>query len=279
MSTENQTEEVQAAVTETESGDTITESTNQTEQTISIEDRAREQGWRPKEEFSGDVSKWVSAETFVAKGELIEKIESLGKKLKDSEKTMNMLKEHYSKVKDTEFKNAVAFLKAQKKEAYEQGDVDKIIELDDKIAEFRDTQKRQKEVEASETQPDVHPDFAAWVSDNSWYDKDSEMRGDADAIGASYKKNNPSKTAAEVLEHVTNRVKKLYPEKFQNQNRNRPSAVEGSGTRSGSSRDNFSLTDEETKVMQTFIRNGIIGTNGVMTKEDYIKQVKETRGN
>lgn len=239
--------------------------------TPSIEDRAREQGWRPKEEFDGDLSKWVSAETFVAKGELIDRIEALGKKLKDSEKTINLLKDHHARVKETEFKNAVAFLKAQKKEAYEAGDVDKIIELDDKIAEVRETQKLQKQEESS-TQGELHPAYIAWVDENPWYDKNSEMRADADSIGAAYKRNNPAKTPEEVLEHVTGKIKKLYKEHFENPNRNRASSVEGGGNRNGSSKESFTLTAEETKVMNTFIRNG------VMTKEEYIKEVKAMRG-
>lgn len=237
-----------------------------------IEDRAREQGWKPKEEYEGDGSKWVSAETFVAKGELIDKIESLGKRLKDNDKTIAMLKEHHARVKETEFKNAVAFLKAKKKEAYENGDVDQILELDDKIAEVRDTQKRQAEVIDAEANTGYHPDFQSWVDENKWYEKDTELRVDADTIGAAYKRNNPSKSATEVLEHVSVKIKKMYPEKFMNQNRTRPSAVEGAGGRQAQSRDGFSLTDEEKKVMNTFIRQGI------MSKEEYIEEIKKVRG-
>ena len=244
------------------------------EQVSSIEDRAREQGWRPKEEFDGEPSKWVSAETFVAKGELIDRIESLGKKLKDSEKTIKMLSEHHAKVKDSEFKRAVEFLKSQKKLAYESGDVDKIIELDDKIAEVRDTQKAQKQQEAVNETPEVHPAFQSWVSENKWYEKNTEMRADADAFGEAYARNNPDKTPADVLEYVAKKIRKAYAEEFQNPNRNRPSGVEGgSGNRQGVSRDSFTLTEEETRVMNTFVRNG------VMEKEDYIKQVKAMRGN
>lgn len=238
--------------------------------TPSVEDIAREQGWRPKEEYDGDPTKWVSAETFVAKGELIAKIESLGRKLKDTEKTMQMFKEHHAKVKETEFKNAVAFLKQQKKEAYEQGDVDKIMELDDKLAEVRETQKRQAEVvqEASAT----NPDFEQWVSENDWYNKDSEMRSDADMVGAAYKRNNPAKGPQEILDYVTKKIKQMHPDKFQNQNRNRPSAVEGSTGRQAVSRDTFLLTEEEKKVMNTFIRQGI------MTKDEYVAEIKKVRG-
>lgn len=244
------------------------------EQVSSVEDRAREQGWRPKEEFDGEPSKWVSAETFVAKGELIDRIESLGKKLKDSEKTIKMLTEHHTKVKESEYKRAVEFLKSQKKAAYESGDVDRIIELDDKIAEVRDTQKAQKQQEAVNAEPETHPAFQSWVSENKWYEKNSEMRSDADAFGEAYARNNPDKTPTEVLEFVTRKIKKAYAEEFQNPNRNRPSGVEGGGgNRQGASRDSFTLTEEESRVMNTFVRNG------VMTKEEYITQVKAMRGN
>ena len=257
-----------------EANDTIVEASGDVgEQTSSIEDRAREQGWRPKEEFDGDPGKWVSAETFVAKGELIDRIEQLGKKLKDSEKTIKMLSEHHTKVKESEFKRAVEFLKSQKKLAYENGDVDKIIELDDKIAEVRETQKAQKVQEEVNETPESHPAFQSWVSENKWYEQDKEMRSDADAFGEAYARNNPDKTPQEVLEYVTKKIKKAYAEKFTNPNRSKPSGVEGgSGTRQATSRDTISLTEEETRVMNTFVRNGI------MTKDEYLKEVKAMRG-
>lgn len=241
------------------------------QQTSSVEDRAREQGWKPKEEYEGDPTKWVSAETFVAKGELIERIEALGKKLKDSEKAVKMLTEHHSKVKETEFKRAIEFLKAQKKQAYENGDVDKIIEMDDKIAEVRETQKAQKAAEEVETAPELHPDFVSWVSENKWYKSNNEMKAEADAIGQAYASNHPDVSPEKVLEYVTGRIKKLYPEEFQNQNRNRPSSVEGGSGRQAASSEAFSLSEEEKKVMNTFIRNGI------MTKEEYLSEVKRMR--
>lgn len=246
---------------------------NSEQTTSSIEDRAREQGWKPKEEFEGDASKWVSAETFVAKGELIDRIEQLGKKLKDSEKTIKMLTEHHTRVKESEFKKAVEYLKSQKKQAYENGDVDKIIEIDEKLASVKETQKAQAVQDKINDEPEAHPAFQSWVSENKWYESDREMRADADAFGAAYASNNQDKTPQEVLEYVSKKIKKTYPEKFTNPNRNKPTGVEsGSGNRQGSSRDSFTLTEEEARVMNTFIRNG------VMTKEDYIKEVKAMRG-
>ena len=72
----------------------------QTEQPVQVEvdpyeEQAREQGWRPKEEFDGDESKWRPAKEFVERGELFGKIDSLGKELKDTKKALKMLQEHH----------------------------------------------------------------------------------------------------------------------------------------------------------------------------------------
>lgn len=236
----------------------------------SIEDTAKAQGWRPLEEFDGDKSKWVSAETFVAKGELIGKIETLGKKLKDADKAIKMLTEHHQKVKESEFKRALDYLKAQKKQAYETGDVDKILEIDEKISEAKEAQRNIPK-EEEEVKPDVHPSFQKWQEENAWYTTDSEMRQDADAFGNAYAANNPNKDPEEVLEYVTKKIKKLYKDKFENPNRTKASAVEGGGNRQEAPNESFQLSEEEKKVMNTFIRMG------VMTKESYIAELKKVK--
>lgn len=243
-----------------------------TTQEYTIEDRAKEQGWRPKEEYSGDPDKWVSAETFVAKGELIERIESLGKELKNTKKAMTLLQEHHTKVKETEFAKAVDYLKSQKKAAYEAGDVDAILELDDKLAEVRETQKAQKLKQEEKQEEEVHPEFTSWVSKNKWYSSDTELRDEADALGLAYAKRT-GKQPGEVLVYVEEQIKKLHPDKFSNPNRSKPSTVEGGGS-AGVVRKTteVELSDEERQVMMTFVRSGI------MTKEQYIEDLKALRG-
>lgn len=235
---------------------------------VSQETIAREQGWRPKEEWEGDASKWVSAETFLAKGELITKIESLGKKLKDSEKAIKMLSEHNQKIKEKEFQRAVEYLKNQKKQAYENGDVDKIIEIDDKIAEVKEKQKELSVQETKQTENFSAPEFVAWTQANTWYGTDPEMTSDADAFGNAYAANNPNKSPEEVLAYVSNKIKKIYKEKFENPARTKASAVESGGRRQESKEDSVELTEVERRAMNTFIRMGL------MTKEEYIKQLR-----
>ena len=241
-------------------------------QVQSVEDVAKAQGWRPKEEYDGDPTKWVSAETFVAKGELISKIETLNKELKTQRKATQMLQEHHKKVQESEFKRAVEFLKAQKKAAYERGDVDAIMDLDDQIATVKETQRLQKE-EPQEEKADIS-EFNSWVEQNPWYDTEKELKESADNLGITYKTRYPDKTPLDVLQYVEKQIKRMYPEKFQNPNRTKPSAVEGSGRSAGSGgkRDSFELSEEERKVMNTFVRQGI------MSAEDYVTEVKRMRG-
>lgn len=248
------------------------EQQNQEVHVPTIEDRAKEQGWRPKEEYEGDPDKWVSAETFVAKGELIDRIESLGKELKNTKKAMDMLKDHHKKVKESEFQRAVEYLKSQKKAAYENGDVDAIMEIDDKIAEVRETQKKQADLVEDTEESTQHPDFVNWVRTNKWYESNADMREEADAIGVAYAKRTKA-SPNEVLTYVEKQIKKLYPEKFTNPNRNKPSSVEGGGSSSSTKAKEFDieLSDEERQVMNSFVRSG------VMTKEEYLAELKKMR--
>jgi len=242
---------------------------------VTTEDRAREQGWLPESEYDGDKSKWVSAETFLAKGELIAKIESIGKELKNTKKAMHMLQDHHAKVKEAEFTRAVNYLKQQKKQAYESGDVDKIIEIDEQISSVKETQKQQAIVLAQQerNEPEVHPNFIAWAEKNSWYNTDMELREASDAIGLAHAKANPNKSPEEILDYVSRKIKSSYPEKFSNPNRDKSSSVEGAGSSARTKKvADFDMSEDEVKVMNTFVRQGI------MTKDEYMKELKSIKG-
>ena len=91
---------------------------------LTVEDKAREMGWSPKEDFEGDESKWVSAETFVARKPLFDKIESQSKYIKSVEKStrqtqeaLQALAEHHKKVALVAFKKELGDLKTQRRAA------------------------------------------------------------------------------------------------------------------------------------------------------------------
>ena len=245
---------------------------NQSDSYSDAELKAMDHGWRPKEEFKGDVSKWVDAEEFNRRGELFDKIDVLSKDLKESKKALKMLQDHHQKVRETEYQRALANLKTAKKEAFESGDADKIIDIDDRIAEVKAAQVVERQaIQQQVNAPD--PRFVQWVERNSWYAQDTELRSFADSTGTAHAAAYPSKSPDEVLEYVTQRVRKAFPEKFTNPNRSKPSAVEGNApSKEQGRKKEYSLTRDELAAMNTFVRQGI------MTKEEYIDQLKNIKG-
>ena len=162
------------------------------------EAEAREQGWRPKEEFDGDPVKWRPAKEFVERGELFGKIDHLGKELKETKKALKMLQEHHAKVKDTEYKRAVDELKALQKKHLEEGNSDGYLETTELLTDLKAEQKAREVLEVNQPQqPD--PRFIAWVDQNKWYSKDPEMRQYADVLGTGYASANPGLDPEDVL--------------------------------------------------------------------------------
>jgi hypothetical protein len=250
--------------------DQIPEQSQQTAVDI-YEEQAREQGWRPKEEWDGDPDKWRPAKEFVERGELFGKIDHMGRELKETRKALKMLQEHHTKVKETEFKRAVDELKALQKKHLEEGNSDGYLETSELLTDLKAEQKAREAVaEVTPNQP--HPDFVQWVNANKWYNADVEMHDYADAVGLRYAQNNPHLEPNEVLTYVSQQVRNRFKERFVNPNRSKPSAVEGSNNTESPKKDSFKLTDEERKVMHTFVRTG------TMSEKEYIDEVKRMRG-
>jgi len=255
-----------------EGNDPDVESSQSQPELSESEQRAMEQGWRPKEEFNGEPGKWVDADEFLRRGELFEKIDGMGRELRDTKKALRMLQTHHEQVRETEYKRALANLKAQKKQAYEEGDHDTLVEIDDQLSELKARQQAESAaIREQVNQPD--PRFVAWIEKNPWYAQDPELRSFSDEVGLSYAKAYPGKDPTEVLTYVEGRVRKAFPDKFTNPNRNRPSAVAAASTPKASKREeSFPLTEDERRAMQTFVRQGI------MTKEQYVEELKRVKG-
>ena len=246
-----------------------------TPQVDPYEEAARKEGWRPKDEFEGDPEKWRPAKEFVERGELFGKIDTLGKELKETKKALKMLQEHNSKVKETEFKRAVEELKSLQKKHLEEGNSDEYLNTTELLTDLKAEQKAREvlnQQQAAQQKNQVDPRFTEWAAKNSWYEKDAEMKQFADTLGLGYAQANPGVDPDVVLEYVSKQVRQAFKDKFENPNRNRPSAVEGKSTPSTAKKDSIELSDDERRVMNTFIRQG------VMSKEEYIAQVKAMRG-
>jgi hypothetical protein len=184
-----------------------------------------------------------------------------------------MLQEHHSKVKETEYNRAVTELKSLQKKHLEEGNSDEYLKTTELLTDLKAEQKAREVMsqQQQQTQGQTDPRFVAWQEKNSWYNKDKDMRQFADTLGLGYAQANPGMDPDDVLEYVSKQVKLAYRDKFENPNRTKPSAVEGSSN-AQPKKDEVQLTDDERRVMNTFVRQGI------MTKDEYIAQVKAMRG-
>lgn len=237
----------------------------------SYESQAREQGWKPKEEYEGEPEKWRPAKEFVERGELFGKIDNMGRELKETKKALKMLQDHHSKVRETEYKRAVDELKSLQKKHLEDGNSDAYLETTELLTDLKAEQKAREVVsESTQAQPD--PRFTTWVQKNPWYAQDEKMRDYADSIGMGYAQKHPGLDPEEVLQYVTSEVRERFKTRFENPNRNKPSSVEGASNSAPAKKESFQLTDEERKVMHTFERTGI------MSKDEYITELKKMKG-
>lgn len=251
-------------------GNTEGSDKEQVKQPTEIELRAREEGWVPLEEWSGDPDAWRPAKEFVDRGELFKKIDDQNRTIKEFKRALDDLKQHHSKVRETEYKRALQALKEQKKEALLEGDVDRVISLDDEIDLVKQEQTKLKEPTTEVTQQEQAPEFVAWVNRNKWYENNEPMKAFADAIGRNLAMSGmaPNK----VLEEVEKQVRAEFPNRFRNPNKDKPGAVEGSTNKGTGSNQSVNMSDDERRVMQRFVRTG------VMTEKEYIAEWKRVNG-
>ena len=229
-----------------------------------------EQGWVPQDEWEGDPDQWRPAKEFLDRGELFKKIEDQNRTIKEFKRALDDLKGHHAKTRETEYARAIQALKAQKIAALEEGDAAAVVKLDDQIDLVKDEQSKLKQAAIEQPQEQLNPEFTNWVDKNKWYETSQPMRAYADALGRdlAYKGMSPS----EVLKEVERQVRDEFPQKFRNANRDKPGAVEGSTNKGAKGGNDVALSDDERRVMQRFVRTG------VMTEKEYMAELKRIKG-
>lgn len=244
------------------------------------EQKAMESGWKPKDQYSGDPDKWVSAEEFNRRGELFDKIDIQNREIKEMRKAMREILEHQTTVREQAYREALKTLKEEKAKAVEEGNSAAFIAAESKEEELKQAWTVEKQEQKAQIKQGPSEVFMNFLSENRWYQADQEKREYADRIGITYAKRlgiepgtaTPEQEAA-VLDYVVTKVNEKYaPTK-------KAAAVEagkGSGAASTQSQSKggikeSDLSPTEKRAMENFVRWG------VMTKAEYLKSL-ETAG-
>jgi hypothetical protein len=270
MTTENVNQEVQDQVVDQVTQDEATES--QEPQYSEIELQALDQGWRPKDEYKGDPQKWVNADIFVARAPLFEHMDVQKREIRDLRRALKEVAALQAVDRKESYDHAARQLREAKKTALENSDYDAVMAIDERIDLVKDAQRQSAEKAKNlivEEAQELHPEFAAWVSRNTWYTSDPAMAAYADAKGRQLA--SPNKAPSQVLKEIEESIREEFPHKFQNKNRERPGAVERSTSKasSGSNNDSYQLSDLERQIMKTVV------ATGVMTEKQYIAELKK----
>ena len=219
------------------------------------EDKARQDGWVPQDEWRGDPEKWVDAEKFVKKGEEINgilrsKVEKLESAIEQQRQTFQEFKSFSEKALEKERREAqvkIKQLESERAEAISEGDGQRFTKLDNEIQELR------KESSKEPSRPaDVNALADQWQSKNEWYGTDDDLTIYAD--GVAQRVINEGFTGQAYFNELTRRVKEKYPDRFENPKRAQPSNVEEPGVSKDSSSNGRSWSDLPDEAKTAFKR-------------------------
>ena len=246
----------------------------------SEEDRARLDGWVTLDEWKEQgkpEDSWVPANQFNIKGELMRRIQTQSRKLSEYDtrmhelsETIRELGEHNRKISEVQYKKAMNDLKSAKKAAIEEGDADKIIEIDDHISELKSVKQTDDKPNGQDTTAKTTPgqtvpvEVTNWLQEdqNKWYFRDIAMRGTANQLYLEYQvENGMDSPPSEILRYVETQMKEKFPNEFGLPKKDTPLTTETSstGTRSEDSKKKYTvkdLSDEQRKIGESFVRDG-----------------------
>jgi hypothetical protein len=222
-----------------------------------VKDLAKELGWN--ENFDDNPDKFVDAATFIRRSRDINS--GLRKQIKEITNVVSELKTHNKRVYKAEVQRLteeLTTLKAQRKTAIEDGDVERVEKIESKIEDI-------KEKTSQPPAPVPNTGFDEWVEENPWYRNDDDMRKFADKAGLEYE----GLPFQKILKLVRKDVEAEFPDKFKKApGRPGASPVESGSRRSSSkTRSEADLTAAQKDIMHQFIRHG------VMTKAEYISDL------
>jgi protein-arginine kinase activator protein McsA len=189
------------------------------------------QGWTDQENYKGDPERYKTAKQFIDDGNkhatiLKERNKKLVDQVSEMQSTMTQLVEDQNKQKEKAVKKAIDELKVQKAEAINESDGEKVNQIDEEIDQLK---------EEAKPEPKTNAEFDHWLTENKWYDTDLELKGEANMLAKAYIDAGSFKTMQEVYKAVTRKIKREFPDRFENPNKKEPSAMsEGSHTKTSS---------------------------------------------
>ena len=260
-----------------------------------VSEKAREKGWRPLEEWEGSPEDWVDAREFVGRQKLYDRISDLKgavvKQRQEFQNEMKLVANGLSKIREAEYKRAKTQLEAQRDIALEEDDARTAVKVSKDIEDLERERQQEAQAAAARPQSGPTPEFVDWQKENPWFTADKEMQSDAISIGVGHASGNPNKSQVEVLEYVTTKIKRMYPERFESKEKRQvtnpveggaqPSVKQAAVNGRKGKLSMADLPDEHQVVAKTLIRSGVFKAQATKNKrsevDEYLAQYQENQ--
>lgn len=248
-----------------------------------IEEKARAQGWVPKEEWTGDPAHWRPADVFVDRGELLGKIKSQSSEMRELKGMVEYLAQQNQKLYEAGYQRAIAELEAARDQAIEAGDNKAVREFDRQIREHEKAAAAVAQAPKSKvqtTQAEAAEMYQEFLNRNPWYEKDDVMQDWANGAAVKFKTKHPSASDMEVYNYLTEESRKKFPDKFKKAGAPSPDGASnrtaGSPARSGGNSDFDALLAELPEAEAQIARNLV--KRGHVTKEKFMQDFQLVNG-
>lgn len=242
------------------------------------EERAKAQGWRDKDEFTGNPDDWRPAEEFLERGEKIlpilqERFGKLEKDFADKADQLDKVTGKLSKFADFHkgtykraYENAKRDIERRMAQAEQDQDFAGFKQATDDLAQVeQDIQQIDTEPEAAEDQP--VPEFFDFKKANSWYDSDMPMTVYANYIAEQLVGADGINSNSEYYARIEQEVKRQFPHKFTGAAA--PVVEDGGGDGSGERTGSKSWNDLPKEAKEAYLVNFSDIPN--FSKTDYAK--------
>ena len=169
------------------------------------------EGWVPKEHFKGDPKMWRPAEQWLDRGNFFRTIGQLRNELKSTQAQVAEAFKQGERLAQAQFNERLAELKAIRRKALQEGDLDTADKIEDQIDEHKENRNKPAPVK---TTPETPPEFFQFIQRNPWYQTDAVMQATANAVGAMFIKENPRAVPADLYFHVEKTMKAKFPDLY-----------------------------------------------------------------
>lgn len=176
------------------------------------EQEALDSGWNP--EGQDKDGKTLNAQEYMARKPLFNKIHNLRTEQTDMKTQLDTLRGDMMKMTQSFMKEKAGLLeqlKEQRNDALDNMENDKVKELDKQIERVGAAEQPQA---TQSSQAEWKSAYISFLKKNAWYDQQPGLKSAADLIGQEFASNNPTARPNDVYNHVSNEIKKEFPDRF-----------------------------------------------------------------